>query len=48
MPLFLAGKTFEGTFHFQDTHTLVEHTLREVDLLQLPAGPHQPTAVVVD
>jgi 8-oxo-dGTP pyrophosphatase MutT (NUDIX family) len=29
-PLFLAGKHFEGTFHFKDTHTLVKHELTEV------------------
>ena len=29
-PLFLAGKHFEGTFHFKDTHTLVRHELTEV------------------
>lgn len=29
-PLFLAGRSFKGTFHFRDTHTLVEHQLEEV------------------
>ena len=40
-PLFLAGKPFVGTFHFKDTHTLVEHTLQEVpaDSLHLPPHP---------
>ncbi|KAI7838483.1 hypothetical protein COHA_007746 [Chlorella ohadii] len=40
-PLFLAGKPFVGTFHFKDTHTLVEHTLQEVpaDSLHLPPDP---------
>ena len=30
-PLLLAGKHFEGTFYFHDTHTLVKHELREVE-----------------
>lgn len=40
-PLFLAGKPFVGTFHFKDTHTLVDHTLQEVpaDSLRLPPDP---------
>lgn len=38
-PLFLAGKLFRGTFHFKDTHTLVEHTLEEVQQLHLPPDP---------
>lgn len=40
-PLFLQGKAFVGTFHFKDTHTLVEHTLQQVpaDGLHLPAEP---------
>ena len=29
-PLFLAGKRFEGTFNFENTHDLVSHTLREL------------------
>ncbi|EFN54560.1 hypothetical protein CHLNCDRAFT_24587 [Chlorella variabilis] len=40
-PLFLAGKLFEGTFHFHNTHTLVGHTLTEVHSLSLPAQPLQ-------
>lgn len=38
-PLFLERKRFRGTFHFKDTYTLVDHTLDEVDSLQLPAEP---------
>ncbi|KAL4447711.1 hypothetical protein ABPG75_004930 [Micractinium tetrahymenae] len=38
-PLFLAGKLFRGTFQFKDTHTLVKHTLEEVQQLHLPAEP---------
>ena len=40
-PLFLQSKAVVGTFHFKDTHTLVEHTLREVPAasLHLPAEP---------
>lgn len=30
MPLFLAGKTFHGTFHFQDQATLLSHSVTEV------------------
>ena len=39
--MFLEGKPFVGTFHFKDTHTLVEHTLQEVPLhsLHLPSEP---------
>jgi hypothetical protein len=29
-PLFLAGKTFKGTFWFRDTHMLVKHEVGEV------------------
>lgn len=35
-PLFLEGKLFTGTFHFHDTHTLVQHELQEVETLVLP------------
>lgn len=40
-PLFLAGTRFEGTFHFKDTHHLVEHSLAAVDetALRLPEEP---------
>ena len=40
-PLFLAGHCFTGTFHFEDTHTLVAHSLRRVDAdaLLLPKEP---------
>ena len=30
MPLYLAGKSFEGEFIFSDYDTIVEHSLREV------------------
>lgn len=33
-PLFLAGKRFEGEFHFKNTHTLVDYQIREVDVLR--------------
>lgn len=38
-PLFLQGKLFRGTFHFHDTHSLVEHRLEEVGALELPGEP---------
>ncbi len=33
MPLFLAGKKFEGKFIFNDSHQITEHELREVATL---------------
>ncbi|XP_040845994.1 7,8-dihydro-8-oxoguanine triphosphatase [Ochotona curzoniae] len=33
LPLLLQGRKFQGHFKFQDQHTIVEHTLHEVDTL---------------